>query len=95
MFAPVDFKGIYAKIIGYTPEATTAVVWMKDMSPAEVHHNEYEKFLILDGSCTVFIENDLHNLTSGDFLSIPLHKEHKIIVTSSNPCKIILQRIAA
>lgn len=95
MVAPADFSGIYAKIIDYTPEATTAIVWMKDMAPAEIHHNEYEKFLILEGTCTVTIDNDLHYLMPGDFLRIPLHKEHEIIVTSSNPCKMLLQRVAA
>lgn len=95
MVAPENFNGMYVKIIGYTPKATTAIVWMKEFAPTEVHHDEYEKFLVLEGSCTVFVENDSYNLVAGNFLSIPLHKEHRVIITSSIPCKVILQRSAA
>lgn len=92
---PADFTDIYAKIIGYTPRITTAIVWIKEMAPQEVHHNEFERFLIVEGSCTITIAEDVHYLTAGDFLSIPLHKNHFVKVTSDIPCKAILQRVAA
>jgi mannose-6-phosphate isomerase-like protein (cupin superfamily) len=95
MVLPEDFNGMYAKIIGYTPEATTAIVWLKNMAPPEVHHNEFEKFLIIEGSCDITIEGKIHHLIPGDYLSIPLHSYHNVKITSEIPCKIILQRIAA
>ncbi|HEX8461038.1 MAG TPA: cupin domain-containing protein [Segetibacter sp.] len=95
MTLPVAPENIYARIIGFTPELTTAIVWIKDMAPQEVHHDEYEKFLIVEGSCTIDIAEENHYLVPGDFIAIPLHKHHKVTVTSNTFCKVILQRAAA
>ena len=95
MFLPEDSGDMYAKIIGFTPQATTAISWVKTMSAIEVHDNEYERFLILEGSCEVIIGDKKHQLVAGDYLEIPLHIGHSLIVTSIIPCKFILQRIAA
>ena len=90
-----DFEEMKAKIIGYTPEVQTAIVWIKTMAPHEVHDDQYEKFLILEGSCDIMIGEEKHSLKAGDYFSIPLHAVHHLIVTSSIACKAILQRIAA
>lgn len=95
MMPPAAFENFYARIIGYTPEVTTAIIWLKDMAPAEVHTDELEKFLIAEGTCDIIIEEEIHQLTPGDFLSIPLFKNHVVKVTSATPCKLILQRVAA
>jgi mannose-6-phosphate isomerase-like protein (cupin superfamily) len=95
MVLPKDFSGLYAKIICYTPDVTTAIVWIKEMSPQEMHHDEFERFLIAEGTCTITIEDKVHELNPGDFLAIPLYKNHFVKVTSDIPCKAILQRIAA
>jgi len=95
MVLPATPENIYAKIIAYTPQLTTAIVWIKDMAPQEVHHDEYEKFLIVEGSCTITIAGENYDLVAGDFLAIPLHKTHKVTVTSDICCKVILQRAAA
>lgn len=84
-----------AKIIGFTPEMITAIVWIKEMAPQEVHANQIEKFLIIEGTCDIVIEEEIHHLKAGDMLSIPLYKNHFVKVTSSIPCKVILQRAAA
>ena len=88
-------EDIFAKIIGYTAEATTAIIWLKDYTPPEVHSNEYERFLIVEGTCNVTVGDEVNQLVPGDYFAIPLHKSHWVKVTSSMPCKIILQRIAA
>lgn len=95
MLLPVDFKDIHAKIIGYTPQAVTAIVWLKDMAPQEVHHDEYEKFLIVEGTCNITVGEKVHELAAGNYFAIPLYENHSVKVTSDVPCKIILQRIAA
>lgn len=92
---PKNLIDFHVKIIGHTPQVTTSIIWVKDMAPQEVHHNEFEKFLILEGTCNITIEGEVHSLKAGDFLSIPLHKKHDLKITSSFPCKAILQRIAA
>jgi len=95
MAAPENLTDVYAKIIGNTQEMVTAIVWIKEMAPQETHHDEFEKFLIVEGSCDITIGQEVHQLTAGDVLSIPLYKNHFVKVTSAIPCKIILQRIAA
>ena len=86
---------LYAKIISFTPEATTAIVWIKEFAPQEIHHDEHERFLVLEGSCELRIGNDVQQLGPADFFEIPLHQHHTVKVTSSIPCKVILQRVAA
>ena len=96
MILPADFKEeFYAKIIGYTVQITTALVWIKDKAPSEVHDNEFERFLILEGSCNITIGETVYSLVPGDFLAIPLFKPHVVKVTSTTFCKLILQRVAA
>lgn len=90
-----DFENMYAKLIGHTPEVTTAISWIKTNTPFEIHTNEYERFLILEGSCDITIGTDLHSLKAGDFIGIPLHIGHSLVITSEIPCKVILQRVAA
>ena len=86
---------IFAKIIGYTPEVITAIVWIKNYAPQEVHDKEYERFLIVEGSCDIIVGDEINHLMPGGFFAIPLHKKHMVKVTSSTPCKVILQRVAA
>lgn len=90
-----DSEELYAKIIGHTPEMTTAIVWVKSMAPHEVHDDEFEKFLIIEGTCDIIIGENVHQLIPGDYLEIPLHLGHHVKITSSIPCKVILQRIAS
>ncbi|MBC7915533.1 MAG: cupin domain-containing protein [Pyrinomonadaceae bacterium] len=90
-----DFNDVYAKIINYTPEIVTAIVWIKEMAPQEVHEDQFERFLIIEGTCDIVIDDEVHQLVPGDFLTIPLHKAHHVKVTSTIPCKAILQRVAA
>lgn len=92
---PATDDDIFVKIIGFTPQVTTAIVWIKDVSEAEIHHDEHERFLILEGSCVITVDKQPHHLNPGDFFAIPLHKPHMVKVTSTQPCKAILQRAAA
>jgi len=87
-------EDINALIIGYTPQATTAIVWIKDSAPPEHHTDEYEKFMVVEGACDIVIENKVHKMKPGDVLTIPLHVSHRVKVTSRIPCKVILQRVA-
>ncbi len=91
----VPLEDAYAHIIGYTPQATTAIVWLRHGAPPETHTAEQEKFLIAEGTCEITIGNDVHSMNPGDVLIIPLHVSHHVRVTSAQPCKIILQRMAA
>lgn len=94
MTAP-ETAEVFAKIIGYTPQAITAIVWLKSYAPHEVHDDEFERFLIVEGTCDIIVEDEINTLGPGDYFAIPLHKKHMIKVTSDTPCKVILQRVAA
>ena len=95
MVLPPESAGIYAKIICATPEATTAIVWLTGIADNEVHDHEYERFLIVEGTCTITAAEEAHKLHPGDYYAVPLHTRHMVQVTSNIPCKVILQRIAA
>lgn len=86
---------IQARIIGYTPQVTTAIVWLEHGAPPETHTDELEKFLIVEGTCNIVVDGRDNYLQPGDVFSIPLYLSHTVMVTSVQPCKIILQRIAA
>ena len=95
LLPPAPVEDAYASIIGSTPEATTAIIWLKYGAPPETHTTEQEKFLVVEGTCDITIGNDVHNMSPGDVLIIPLHISHHVQVTSHQLCKIILQRVAA
>ncbi len=90
-----DYDNIFLHLIGHNPQATTALVWIKKMAPDEVHHDQYERFFILEGTCDITVGNEVHALKPGDYFQIPLHHDHFVTVTSAHPCKVILQRVAA
>lgn len=90
-----ELDGVYARILSAAPGMISAIVWIKEMAPQETHDDEYEKFLILEGTCDITIEEDVYSLKRGDYLTIPLHKNHFVTVTSDIPCKVLLQRVAA
>ena len=90
-----DTEDMFAKIIGYTSTALTAIVWLKEYAPQEVHDTEHEHFFIVEGTCDIVVGNKVHHLAPGDYFAIPLYENHFVKVTSSTPCKIILQRVAA
>lgn len=91
----VPLDEIEAKIIGSTPELTMAIVWIRNGSPPEIHKDEYETFLIVEGTCNITVDGVDNYLKSGDVFTIPLYLSHAVKVTSDIPCKIILQRLAA
>lgn len=95
MQQPSSIDDYYAKIISYTPEMITAIAWIKSIAPTEAHHDEHEKFLILEGTCDIIVEDKVYPMVAGNFFAIPLHKNHVVKVTSKIPCKVILQRMAA
>lgn len=91
---PPEAANEYIKIIGFTPEITTALVWLREQADNEVHEQEYERFLVVEGTCTVTAGANLFYLTPGNYYEVPLHTPHSIQVTSKEPCKVILQRVA-
>lgn len=71
----------------------TALVWLEQAEPTEIHTDCVERFLILEGTCDVTIGNELHAMIPGNVITIPMFTEHSVRVTSTMPCKAILQRV--
>lgn len=92
---PESYDSMHGYIIGASEEKTTLIVWLKDGAPDETHTDELETFLILEGTCNITIGDTVNSLKAGDVLTIPLHINHRVEVTSDVPCKIILERKAA
>jgi mannose-6-phosphate isomerase-like protein (cupin superfamily) len=91
--APEGFGAMYLKIIGHDREKTTGLLWLRYGAPDETHTDEFEHFLILEGTCDITVGNDVHSFQPGDYFPIPLHINHNVRVTSSIPCRAILQRV--
>lgn len=60
--------------------------------PKETHSNVIESFFILEGSCVCTVGNQHFNLSAGDFLEIPLHEEHDIVLSSPHVIAILQHR---
>jgi mannose-6-phosphate isomerase-like protein (cupin superfamily) len=90
-----ELEDIHAHLISATPEVVTAIAWLKEKSGEEVHHDQLERFLIVEGSCIITAGEQQYSLAVGDYFEVPLHVPHVIQVTSEVPCKVIIQRIAA
>lgn len=92
---PENTEDISLRIIGYEPEKMTAIVRILVETPYEIHDKEYEKFLILEGTCDIVTDTKTYSLVPGDYYCVPLNLGHVVKVTSKIPCKVILQRAAA
>ena len=95
MVRPADAEDIHVIPFADNSDGLSAVVWLVTGSPEETHTHCVEKFLILEGSCHIEFPGKVIVLNPGDVFSIPLHTPHTVKVTSTVPCKILLQRIAA
>jgi len=69
------------------------IVWTHEHVPDETHTNVHETFLLLEGRCRCYIGDDeVLELGTGDFLSIPLHKPHNVEILSG-PVMAVIQRV--
>ena len=59
----------------------------------EVHENEKESFLVLEGECECAVGDQKYRLGPGDFREIPLHKNHNVKVLSAYVVAV-LQHVA-
>ncbi len=95
MEPPEEFESLHFIPIAQTEDGLSAIVWIKDMVPEEVHTDNIERFLVLEGSCEISFGGEVYALNPGDYLAVPLHHPHNVRVTSDIVCKLIVQRHAA
>ena len=51
----------------------------------------YQKFLVLEGSCNIIINNEVCELLQGDHLYIPTHISYYVKPTSNGFCKALVE----
>ena len=95
MEPPPDYEHLHFIPIGQDENGVSAIVWIKDFVPEEVHTDAVERFLVLEGSCEISFGGEVYSLAAGDYLAVPLHHPHVVRVTSDIVCKLIVQRHAA
>ena len=95
MAPPEQYDHLHFIPIAETEDGLSAIVWIKDFVPEEVHNDCIERFLVLEGSCEISFAGQTYSLKAGDYLSVPLHHPHTVQVTSEIVCKLIVQRHAA
>lgn len=69
------------------------LIKVRKFVPEETHDHLLESFFIVDGACTCKVGSESRELSEGDFLEIPLHTPHSVVVTSSQPVTAVLQRV--
>ena len=73
-------------------EGELHVIWLRTGLDPEIHTDELESILVLEGHCTGYLGNEAIAIRPGDFIEIPLHAEHSLKVESDFPAKLILMR---
>ncbi|HWB26424.1 MAG TPA: cupin domain-containing protein [Chitinophagaceae bacterium] len=82
-------------IIHYLPAKNGVeqfIFWTHHDLPHETHDDEQETILLLEGHCRCFVDDEVIELQPGDFLSIPLHKQHNVEILHG-PVMAVIQRV--
>lgn len=67
-------------LLRHDDRVTQSLVVSKVNIPDETHTDLIESFFILEGRCRCVIGNQEHILNAGDFLEIPLHEHHDVVL---------------
>lgn len=90
---PTEFDEIFAKPLFVSDTHELILVWAKNLVPDEVHDDVDERFLLLEGTADCYVDDEVFHMKRGDYMKIPLHINHKVIVTSDVPGKAIRSRV--
>ncbi len=84
--------GRFLKILRQDNHVTQMLIISTTDIEEEIHEDEYESFLILEGECSCKIGDKLTFMRAGDYMEIPLHQSHDVKLVSKRVVAI-LQRI--
>jgi len=79
----------FYKIIQQSDKVLQMVIATSVDTLDEVHDNEYESFLILEGRCKCTVGQDVLFMKEGDFMAIPLHEHHTVELISDTVVAIV------
>lgn len=67
------------------------LIWTTVDFPEEIHNNEQECFIILEGRCRCQIGDQIIEMGPGDFLEVPMYQHHDVHMLE--PVLALVQRI--
>ena len=82
----------FFKIIQQSDNLLQMVVAISVNTLDEVHEDEHESFLILEGRCKCTVGQEVIFMQEGDFMAIPLH-EHHTVELITDTVVAILQKV--
>lgn len=71
-------EGRHIKVLRQDEKVTQLLIVSETAIEEEVHKDEYESFLILDGECKCTVANEVRLMKAGDFMEIPLYELHGV-----------------
>ena len=89
----VPKDNVFTHVLQQSDKVTQMLVVASTDIGDEVHNDSHESFLILKGRCKCTVGNDVRFMEAGDFMTIPLHKNHNVEVLSDHVVAI-LQHVA-
>ncbi len=78
--------------IGASEDTFTFLAKMCSTIPEEVHVNELERVMVVEGFCDFVVGGAVHHFGPGDMYRIPLFTPHSARVTTPDPCYFLVQR---
>lgn len=91
LLPPVLDQDMFIKELRNNGSVSQIIIWSAVDYPDEVHSDEHESFIILEGKCVCFIEDEIVELGPGGYLEIPLDKHHEVKVLE--PVLAVVQRL--
>ncbi len=76
-------------------EKSLAILWVRGTLSEDEHVDIKESVLVVKGSCTGELDDEIVELKPGDYWEIPMRKPHKLIVAPKETVVLIVMRRAA
>lgn len=83
------FENVLVRKLASDSSATSFIIWVKKEVNLHYHAFHTETLMILEGTGTMVLGKETMDVTPGDFISIPPHTYHDLLVTSEEPLKAL------
>ena len=87
--APLEYNDVYVQKVYTTKNQTSFVIWIKTKVKKHKHLTHTELIQVLDGAGKMTLGNESFDIKKGDFIVVPENTEHGVVVTSSEPLKVV------
>lgn len=82
-------EGMDVQMLRQSEGVTQMLVTSAVDVPDEVHENEIESFLVLEGECMCYIGDEQVKLSAGGYIEIPLHVHHNVVALTPRVVAIL------